>query len=122
MGNNRRSLRATITRIGLGNGYTLTVSLSSNGRTTMMADRIADTVECARRMAAEVAADNDIPWNTVEVLYRQPALSPLSAQRGFPRYTVEVICRLLRRFIGQPAIDWQGHKDASPSPLRVAWP
>ena len=50
--------------------YTLTVSLSSNGRTTMMADRIADTAEGARRMAAEVAADNDIPWNTVEVLYR----------------------------------------------------
>ena len=70
MGNNRRSLRATITRIGLGNRYTLTVSLSSSGRTTMMADRIADTVECARRMAAEVAADNDIPWNTVGVLYR----------------------------------------------------
>ena len=70
MGNNRQSLRATITSIGLGNGCTLTVSLSSNGRTYMMADRIAETVEDARRMAAEVAADNDIPWNTVEVLYR----------------------------------------------------
>jgi hypothetical protein len=70
LGNNRQSLRATITRIGLDNGYTLTVSLSWNGRTNMMADRIADTVEDARRMAAEVAADNDIPWNTVEVLYR----------------------------------------------------
>jgi hypothetical protein len=70
MGNNRQSLRATITRIGLGNSFTLTVSLSTNGRTNMMPDRLADTVEDARRMAAEVAADNDIPWNTVEVLYR----------------------------------------------------
>jgi hypothetical protein len=70
MGNNRQSLRATITRIGLDNGYTLTVSLSRNGRTKMMPDRLADTVDDARRMAAEVARDNDIPWNTVEVLYR----------------------------------------------------
>ena len=70
MGNNRQSLRATITRIGLDNGYTLTVSLNRDGRTKMMPDMLADTVDDARRMAAEVARDNDIPWNTVEVLYR----------------------------------------------------
>jgi hypothetical protein len=44
----------------------------------MMVERIADTVEDARMMAAEVAADNDIPWNTVEVLYRQPGHPPLN--------------------------------------------
>ena len=70
MGNNRQSLRATITRIGLGNSYTLTVSLSMNGRTNMMPDRLADTVQDAWRMVGEVAADNDVPWTRVEVLYR----------------------------------------------------
>jgi hypothetical protein len=70
MGNNRQNMRATITRIGLGKSYTLTVSLSMNGRTNMMPDRLADTVEAARGMVGEVAADKDIPWTRVEVLYR----------------------------------------------------
>jgi hypothetical protein len=70
MGNNRQSMRAIITRIGLDNGYTLTVSLSRNARTNMMPDRLADTVQDARGMVGEVAADNDIPWTSVEVLYR----------------------------------------------------
>ena len=70
MGNNRQSMRAIITRIGLDYGYTLTVSLSRNARTNMMPDRLADTVQDARRMVGEVAADNDIPWTRVEVVYR----------------------------------------------------
>ncbi|CEF48854.1 unnamed protein product [uncultured bacterium] len=61
MGNNRQSLRATITRIGLDNGYTLTVSLNRDGRTKMMPDMLADTVDDARRMAAEVARDKRYP-------------------------------------------------------------
>jgi hypothetical protein len=36
----------------------------------MMPDRLADTVQDARRMVGEVAADNDIPWTRVEVVYR----------------------------------------------------
>jgi hypothetical protein len=62
------AVRATITK--LPDGYSVTVVIRESGRSRLLIDRTAASVFEAEAAAEAFAAQQQIPWHTVEVLYR----------------------------------------------------
>jgi hypothetical protein len=62
------AVRATITEVK--HGYTVTAVLEKNGRSLTLAEKTVKSRVEAESVARSFAAYHEVPWHTVEVLYR----------------------------------------------------
>jgi len=65
---NVNAVRATITKIF--EGYSLTVVIRESGRSRLLIDKKTASMPEAEAAAEGFTAQRQIPWHTVEVLYR----------------------------------------------------
>ena len=62
------AVRATITKIP--DGYSVAVLISENRRSRLLIDKMVASVFEAEAAAEAFTAQHQIPWHTVEVIYR----------------------------------------------------